>query len=163
LLLLWWLYFGDEEWIEHAMVSTPPAERPRRAIVTYGYLHFFLLFGVVLVAAGLKKAIPNPLEQLSSSSAVLLASGAAFFVAADAVMLRALGIARSRSGAAATAAALATVPLGRALSAAAQVAALTAILAATVVARERPRRRRHASAASGAIERSAPLRDRFLS
>jgi low temperature requirement protein LtrA len=144
---LWWLYFGDEERIEHAMLSTPPGERPRRAIITYGYLHFFLLLGIVLVAAGLKKAIPSALDQLSSSSSVLLATGTAVFVAADAVMLRVLNVARSRSGAAATVGALATVPLGVALSAAAQVAALAAIVALTVAptvsrspALHRPRR-----------------------
>jgi low temperature requirement protein LtrA len=129
---LWWLYFGDEERIERAMLSTPPDERPRRAIVTYGYLHFFLLLGIVLVAAGLKKAIPSPLDQLSTSSSAVLATGTAVFVAADAVILRVLGIARSRSGAAAAVAALATVALGVAVSAAAEVAALAAIVTLTV-------------------------------
>jgi low temperature requirement protein LtrA len=131
---LWWLYFGEEERIERAMLSTPPDERPRRAIIAYGYLHFFLLFGIVLVAAGLKKAIPSPLDQLSTSSAALLASGAAMFVAADAVMLRVLGIARSRTGAAASAAALGTIPLGLVLSAAAQVATLAALVTTAVAA-----------------------------
>jgi hypothetical protein len=56
---LWWTYFGREEPIEEAMASAPPEERPRLAIV-FGYVHFFLLLGVVLVAAGLKKAIPDP-------------------------------------------------------------------------------------------------------
>jgi low temperature requirement protein LtrA len=131
---LWWLYFGEEERIERAMLSTPPDERPRRAIIAFGYLHFFLLFGIVLVAAGLKKAIPSPLDQLSTSSAALLASGAAMFVAADAVMLRVLGIARSRTGAAASAAALGTIPLGLVLSAAAQVATLAALVTTAVAA-----------------------------
>ncbi len=47
------------------------------------------------------------------------------------------GIARSRAGAAATIALLATIPLGLVLSAAAQVAALAAILATAMATRER--------------------------
>jgi low temperature requirement protein LtrA len=65
---LWWTYFGDEKRIEEAMLSASPSERPRRALIAYGYLHFFLLLGIVLVAAGLKKAIPDPLGQLANSA-----------------------------------------------------------------------------------------------
>jgi hypothetical protein len=93
------------------------------------------LFGIVLVAAGPKNAIPSPLDQLSTSSAALLGSGAAIFVAADAKMLRVLGIARGRIGAAASAAALGTIALGLELSAAAQVGTLAAIVTTAVAAR----------------------------
>lgn len=130
---LWWTYFGDEEPIEHAMLSAPPGERPRLAIM-FGYAHFFLLLGVVLVAAGLKKAIPDPLDSLDDLTAVALAAGTAMFVAADAGLLRVLRIEQSASRAVAAVAILATIPLGAAVSAAVQVAAIAAIMAAALAA-----------------------------
>jgi low temperature requirement protein LtrA len=131
---LWWTYFGHEEAVERAMVDAPAAARPRLAILL-GYVHIVLLFGVVLVATGLKKAIPEPLEPLSTATAVALAAGAAFFVAADAAMLRLLGIAQRPLRAAAAVAALATIPLGSEVAAVPQVAVLAAIVAAAAAIR----------------------------
>jgi low temperature requirement protein LtrA len=132
---LWWTYFSHEEAVDAAMLATPQTARPRLAILI-GYVHFFLLLGVVLVAAGLKKAIPDPLGDLGWETALLLAAGAAMFVAADTAMLRILGIAFTRRRLVAAAAALATIPLGS-ISAAAQVAALAAIVAAPFVSDRR--------------------------
>ncbi len=125
---LWWTYFGEEHAVEHALLSAPREARPRLAIM-FSYLHVFLLLGVVLVAAGLKKAIPHPLEPLDDAVAVLLAVGTAVFVAADTAFLRVLRIPHGSARALAAAAALATIPLGLALAAAAQVAALAGIIA----------------------------------
>jgi low temperature requirement protein LtrA len=130
---LWWAYFGREGPIEEAMASAPPQERPRLAII-FGYVHFFLLLGVVLVAAGLKKAIPDPLEPFDDLTAFALAAGTALFIGADAAMLRVLGISRSPARLVAAVAALATIPLGGAVSAAVQVGVLAAIIAVAVAA-----------------------------
>jgi low temperature requirement protein LtrA len=130
---LWWTYFGEEEAIEHALLSAPRERRPGLAIM-FGYLHVFLLLGVVLVAAGLKKAIPAPLDPLEDAVALFLAVGTALFVAADTAFLRLLGIAHSPVRAAAVVAALATIPLGLAVAAAVQVAALAAIVALAAAA-----------------------------
>jgi low temperature requirement protein LtrA len=127
---LWWTYFAEEDAIERAMVDAPAAERPRLAIL-FGYVHVVLLFGIVLVATGLKKAIPDPLDSFTDATAVALAAGAAFFVAADAALLRVLGIAQTWMRVAASAAVLITIPLG-AVSAALQVAAIAAIIAAAL-------------------------------
>ncbi len=115
------------------MLSAPPGERPRLAI-TFGYVHFFLLLGVVLVAAGLKKAIPDPLDSLDELTPVALAAGTAMFVAADAGLLRVLRLEQSASRVVAAVAILATIPLGAAVSAAVQVAAIAAIVAAALAA-----------------------------
>ena len=133
---LWWTYFGNEESIERAFLETPPAARPRLAIA-FGYVHILLLFGVVLVATGLKKAIPDPLGQFSYATAIALAGGAAMFVAADAAMLRLLGIAQSPVRAAASVAILATIPLGAGMSSALQVAAITGIVTIGLVSDRR--------------------------
>jgi low temperature requirement protein LtrA len=136
---LWWTYFGDEQRIEQGMRSAPEAERRRLAVYVYGYLHFLLLFGVVLAAAGLKKAIPDPLGQFSGSTALVLAAGTAVYVAADAGMLRLLGIAGHLVFAVAAVVVFATIPVGTAISAAAQVAVLAAILATAVLVSARAR------------------------
>jgi low temperature requirement protein LtrA len=124
---LWWTYFRDEEPIEHALVSAPSSQRPRLAI-NFGYAHYFLLLGVVLVAAGLKKAIPDPTDPLEDLTAVVLAVGTGMFLAADATLRCALGIAHSRALLVAGVAMLATIPLGTAVSASVQVAAIAAIV-----------------------------------
>ncbi|MGH3115661.1 MAG: low temperature requirement protein A, partial [Gaiellales bacterium] len=135
---LWWTYFSHEVAVEEAMLTTPPAERPRLAILI-GYVHFFLLLGVVLVAAGLKKAIPDPLGGFEWETALVLPVGTAMFVAADTTMLRMLGIGFARGRVVAVAAVLATIPVGP-LSAAAQVAAIALIMAAVLSYRPTARR-----------------------
>jgi low temperature requirement protein LtrA len=130
---LWWTYFGDEEAIERSMLAAPIEARPRLAIV-FGYMHIFLLLGIVLVATGLKKAIPDPLESLAAATAAALAAGTALFVAADFVLLRVLRAGRTPARAPAAVAALATIPVGYFASAAAQVAALVAILTLALAA-----------------------------
>jgi len=60
-------------------------------------------------------------------------STAAMFVAADAMLLRILGIPHSRALLVASAAVLVTIPLGTAASAALQVAAIVAIVTAALV------------------------------
>ena len=57
----------------------------------YGYLHFFLLLGIILIASALKTAIPRPFEALPTASAIALAVGTALFLAADDAMTRLLG------------------------------------------------------------------------
>jgi low temperature requirement protein LtrA len=130
---LWWTYFGEEESVEHALLAAPRDERPRLAIM-FGYLHIFLLLGVVLVAAGLKKAIPAPLDPLDDAVAVLLAVGTALFVAADTAFLRLLAIPHGAARTGAAAAALVTIPLGFGVAAAAQVAALALVVSVAAAA-----------------------------
>jgi hypothetical protein len=97
---------------------------------------FFLLLSIILVASGLKSAIPRPFGGLPTASATMLATGTAMFVAADDAMTRVLGISgKRRRNAAVGGASVATIPVGEAVSATAQIASLFAILAiATAVA-----------------------------
>jgi low temperature requirement protein LtrA len=127
---LWWTYFSHEEPVEAALLATPTGERPRLALLM-GYVHFFLLLGVVLVAAGLKKAIPDPLGDFGWESALILPVGTAMFVAADTADLRLLGIPFERGRLLAVVAVLATIPVGL-FSAAAQVAMIVLIMAVTL-------------------------------
>lgn len=135
---LWWTYFSHEDEVEDAMHGTPYAERPRLALLT-GYIHYFLLLGVILVAAALKKAIPDPLGDFGWETAVALPVGVAMFVAADTATLRIFRIDFPSGRRVAIVAVLATVPLGL-VSAAGQVAAIALIMVATLAYRPTARR-----------------------
>jgi len=126
---LWWTYFGEEGSIERALTGAPEAARPRLAL-GFGYTHGVLLLGVVLMAAGLKKATGHPLDALEDMAAVELAAGVALFVLADGALLRILRIAHGPARAIAALLALATIPLGLEVAAAVQVGALAAIVTA---------------------------------
>jgi len=130
---LWWLYFSDEGAVTAAMVDAAPSRRAQLALNAFGYWHYGLVLGIVALAAGLKKAIGDPYDTLDGWISVELAAGVALFVACDVGFRRALGIAGGRVRLVAAAAALATVPLGLEVAASAQVGALAAIVAATLM------------------------------
>jgi low temperature requirement protein LtrA len=130
---LWWLYFRHEETIEKAMQRAGQARRARLALIGFGYWHYGLLLGVVAVAAGLKKAIGDPYGPLGGWIGVELAIGVALFLWSSAGFCRTLGLDTSVARLVAGAAALATIPVGTEWTAVAQLAALTAIVAAALV------------------------------
>jgi low temperature requirement protein LtrA len=129
---LWWLYFRDEEPVEQAMVEASESRRARLALVGFGYWHYGLLLGVVAVAAGLKKAVGHPYEDLGGWSGLELAVGVALFTACTVGFNATLGLGISRARLLAAAAALATIPLGVGSSALAQLLALTGIMIAAL-------------------------------
>ena len=130
---LWWLYFSDESAVERSLLDATPERRPVMALVGYGYWHFGLLLGVVAVAAGLKKAVGAPTDELDLWVASELAIGAALFVACDVGFRRALGVPRGGTRLVAAVLALFTIPLGASLDAKTQIAALAAIVIAVLV------------------------------
>jgi low temperature requirement protein LtrA len=134
---LWWVYFSDETAVERAMQDSPHSRRPQLALIGFGYWHYGLLLGIIAVAAGLKKAIGDPYDPLDIWIAAALAGGVALFVACDIGFRRTLGIARSNVRLAASAAALATLPLGTEVAATAQVGVLAAVVALALVAEGR--------------------------
>ena len=133
---LWWLYFGgdDDEEAERALGNTPHERRPQVALWAYGYAHLALLFGVVLLSAGVKKAIGHAFEHASDAAAWYLAGGVALYLAGDAVFRGVLGMGRNGLRAVAALVVLATVPLGQYTAAVAQLAVLVMVLFATIVA-----------------------------
>jgi low temperature requirement protein LtrA len=138
---LWWLYFRDEDGVEQAMVEAPESRRARLALVGFGYWHYGLLLGVVSVAAGLKKAVGDPYDPLGTSIGSELALGVALFVACTAGFAAALGLGFRRERIVAAVLALATIPVGTEWTAAAEIAALTAIVVGALLLEAR----RHAS------------------
>ena len=131
---LWWTYFSDEGRIERALAESPAERRNTLALVAFGYWHYGLILGIVSVAAGLKKAVGAPYDPLGGWIAVELASGVLLFLACDVGFRRTLGIGRGGARLAAAAAALATIPLGTRVAAAAEVGALAAIVTGALLA-----------------------------
>jgi low temperature requirement protein LtrA len=125
---LWWLYFRDEDAVEHALSSADERRRPRLALIGFGYWHFGLLLGIVAVAAGMKKTVADPYDPLVGWIGLELAVGVALYVACTVGFRTTLGIGVSRSRLVASVAALATIPLGTQWSGASQLAGLTLIV-----------------------------------
>jgi low temperature requirement protein LtrA len=125
---LWWLYFRDEGDVERAMEDAEPSRRARLAILAFGYWHYGLLLAVVAVAAGVKKAIGHPYDELGTWVGSELAIGVALFTACTVGFRATLGLPVGRVRLLAAAVALATIPLGTHWSAAAELVALTAIV-----------------------------------
>jgi low temperature requirement protein LtrA len=152
---LWWAYFGsdDDEQAERALSDAPAGRQPWIALEGFGVAHYFLLLGVVLAAAGIKKAIGHAYDPLETAQALVLGGGVALFLAADVGFRRVLGLGRSLHRAVAALLALATVPLGSEVAAVAQLAALVVLLAAALAGEETSRPRAVASAQARATAR----------
>jgi low temperature requirement protein LtrA len=134
---LWWSYFGsDEGAAEAAMDRAPMAERPWLAVKAFGYWHLFLLLGVIAMATGLKQAIGDDFDPLTSRYALALGGGAAVFLLGEALFRRELGLAGARGRAVAALLALATIPLGTEVAAAAQNGALVALFIAMLATQQ---------------------------
>jgi low temperature requirement protein LtrA len=134
---LWWMYFSDEGTVERAMNEAAPERRLQLALLGFGYWHYGLLLGVIALAAGLKKGVGDPYDPLDAWIASELAVGVALFIACDVGFRRTLGIPRGGIRLLAAPAALATIPIGTELSAAAHIGALAFVVAAALVAEAR--------------------------
>jgi low temperature requirement protein LtrA len=131
---LWWLYFGGTEAAaERALEGMATLRRAHGALFGYGYWHLPLLLGIVAAAAAERHAFADPFSALSWSRATILAGGVALFLLGDALYRRELEIGRPVTRAAASAAALLTIPLGAGIAPVAQIAALVVLLAGTVM------------------------------
>jgi low temperature requirement protein LtrA len=136
---LWWTYFSDEEDVTHAMREADHEERRRMALSGFSYAHYALLLGIVLIAGALKKATGHPFDPAGWPAAIALGGGVALFLGGDIAFRWALRIAGNRPHAYAALLAAATIPLGR-VAAAAQIAALVAIVAGLGLSRSPLRR-----------------------
>jgi low temperature requirement protein LtrA len=136
---LWWAYFGagDDEQAEHALATAPPGSRPLLALNGFGIWHMPILLGIIAVAAGIKKATGHPGDHLHTAQAFQLGGGAALFMLGDLLFRRTLRIGGARWRSVAVVGALVTVPLGLAVSAAAQLAALVVLTAGALCAEAR--------------------------
>jgi low temperature requirement protein LtrA len=122
------------------------------ALRSFGYAHLPILFGIVVLADGVKKAIGHAFDHLTVPQALALGGGVALFLLGDVWFRRELSIGLLRFRAVGAVAALATVPLGYWL-ATAQLLALLAVLVLMLAAEDHSRGISWIRAAAG---RSAP-------
>jgi low temperature requirement protein LtrA len=131
---MWWLYFdGEEERAEHSLDAASPARNPWLALFAFGYVFLPVLGGVIVFAAGMKRAIAHYDEHATAATAWFLAGGLAAYVAGLAVFRLVL-----RSGPVVVRVVVAmcvfpAVILGLEVSAAAELALLVAVLVAGIV------------------------------
>ncbi|QFG22742.1 low temperature requirement protein A [Actinomadura sp. WMMB 499] len=134
---IWWTYFtGDDERAEHSLAAADDHRRTQMTMFGYFYAHIPLIIGVLVAAAGMKKAVEHAWEGLKPGTALAIAGGVALYLAGDVLFRRIVRIGPSRIRLGAAAASLAAVPLGLWL-AAAQIAALVAVLAGAVLLEKR--------------------------
>ena len=135
---LWWTYFDQEDSrAEEALRRSPVEQRPWLALWAFGYAHLVLLFGIVVLAAGMHFAVADPHEELPASAAWFLGGGTALYLLGDVGVRRILHSGPIGLRLAAAAAALATVPVGRWVAAEAQTATLFVVLVALVLIERR--------------------------
>jgi low temperature requirement protein LtrA len=127
---LWWVHFiTDPDRSEKALVAAPLAARVRLAIAGYFYAYIPILFGIVVLAAGLGHALRHIEAPLSLEYAILLGAGTALYLLGTMVFRLVFGIRPVTTRLVAAAAAAATAFAGVAVSAFLQVG----LLIATVV------------------------------
>jgi low temperature requirement protein LtrA len=136
---LWWTYFGgDDERAERALEDVDDARRTTLIMNGYFYAHIAVIIGIVVTAAGVKKALGHVGHPLHTGPAIALAAGVMVYLLGDVVFRRVLGIGPSLLRAAAAVVCLVTIPLGVWVSGAAELVALLAVLVAMLVAERRP-------------------------
>ncbi|MGV9265532.1 low temperature requirement protein A [Kitasatospora sp. NPDC003701] len=129
---LWWAYFGhdDDARAEHHMAALPADRRNRLAVSVYNLGHYGLLLGVLLFAAGVKSAVAHPDAPIGLAQASALAGGVALFLVVNTAVRRTFALTPNLPRLLAAAALVATVRLGTAVSALAEVAAVAGVLGA---------------------------------
>ncbi|HEY8602672.1 MAG TPA: low temperature requirement protein A [Thermomicrobiales bacterium] len=126
---IWWTYFDrDDRRAEHQFAAATAADRARMALLGFGYAHFVMIAGIILIAAGLEVGIAHPLGHAEAIGLWNLAAGLALYLVGDTLYRRVLRIGPGRLRLAIAALIFLTVPLGLAFGALAQVAACVLLL-----------------------------------
>jgi low temperature requirement protein LtrA len=140
---LWWIYFaGDDTRSEHALArAADPLRRTRLAITGWGYAHYPMLLGIVVLSVGIKKTVGHAFEGMPWAYAIALAGGVALYQLGHAWFVGMLGLPGWPHRVIAALAVLATIPLGY-LMAIVELAAIPLIMAAAAIIEDVPRVRR---------------------
>ena len=140
---LWWYYFaGDDQRSERVLAGLgDPVRRARLALNAWGYAHFPMLLGVVLLSVGIKKTVELSFEPLPWADALALGGGVALYILGHAWFLRFTRLRGVTHRLVAAVLVLATIPLGHVL-AVAQLAAIPVIMAVIAIIEDVPEVRR---------------------
>ncbi|MBJ8025732.1 low temperature requirement protein A [Bacillus cereus] len=78
---LWSLYFSKDRQIEHAFSNVPTAAKRREiAFNAFGYAHYVLILGIIVLAVGIKKTLYHPLDALTFFEAFSFGFGVTLFI-----------------------------------------------------------------------------------
>lgn len=126
---LWWCYFDrDDVRGEHAMAHADGPRRARLGVQAYWFAHLLMIWGIVVVAAGVEGVIASLTRQTDASFAWLLAVGVALFLLGEVAFRGILQLAPGRSRLLVAGLALATAPLGTMAGGPLQLAILVGLL-----------------------------------
>ena len=130
---MWWLYFDVVAVAaEHMLASLTGRAQAAMARDSYSYIHLFMIFGIVLVALGLKKTLLDIEAPLKAVVAVALFGGMALYLLAHiAFRLRNMGTLNVQRLVAA-AVMLALIPVGLQVPSLTSLVILTAVLVSLV-------------------------------
>jgi low temperature requirement protein LtrA len=138
---LWWVIFGgaDDERAEQVLTAADSQRRTVLALDALFYGNAPVLLGLVAMAAGVQEAIARSGDAAAgdTAGAAVLAVGAALFLAGDAAVRGLLGTGSIRLRGATAMVALASTAVGATVGLAAQVALLTVVLVAMLLAEQR--------------------------
>jgi low temperature requirement protein LtrA len=132
---MWWLYFDVVALVSAKRLAEAPAGRVQNEMArdSYGYLHYLLVAGVVLVALGLKKTLGHVEDPLKTVPEFALLGGVAIYLLGHvAIRLRNIGT-LNRQRLATAIVLLAAVPLATEFDALIVLAVLTAVVWALIV------------------------------
>ncbi|MFC4452625.1 low temperature requirement protein A [Deinococcus sonorensis] len=109
---LWWSYFDhDDHLAESALARAPAERRPRMALNGFGYGHYLMIAGIVLLASGVKLGVADPLRP-EAAAAWNLGAGLALYLLGDVLYRRVVQIGPGRLRLVVAALMLLGVPLG---------------------------------------------------
>jgi low temperature requirement protein LtrA len=132
---LWWLYFDSEDQrAERALDEAPETRNPWLALFAFGYAFLPVLGGIIVLAAGVRQAIVSYDHPATAATAWFLAAGTAVYLLGLVLLRYFLRTGSLLPRLCLAAAVLVTVVVGVEVSPEAQMAALTVILTAGIVA-----------------------------
>jgi len=132
---LWWIYFArDEEVARDTMLARPNPEQLRQALGAFFYAFIPMLFGIILLATGIKASIEHLTARLDIAHAFAFGGGVGLYLIGTTIFRRASGIPEVNYRYVAAGLALLTGFVGSYLYAALQFAGLILILIALVLA-----------------------------
>ena len=126
---MWWLYFDVVAVAaEHKLASLTGTAQNRMARDSYSYIHFLMIYGIVLAALGLKKTLLDISEPLKTIPDVALFGGLAVYLLAHvAFRLRNMGTVNVQRVVVAVVL-LALIPVGLAVPALVSLSVVAALL-----------------------------------
>jgi low temperature requirement protein LtrA len=90
---LWWIYYSrDDEIARYNMLARPNAEQLQQALGAYFYAFVPMLFGIILLATGIKASMEHLTTKLDPAHAFAFGSGVGLYMLGTAIFRTASGI-----------------------------------------------------------------------